>query len=240
MRYVWVGLLTVLLTVVVLLIAIIWHRWSIYLRLKERRLVLELRGFGFRRTLFDRDFSVPKPQKPKSKQNKPQKENRFSGRWKPDTKKIYDEEKGGYQSDGIRTVVGQYLELWEELRETFRALFDGMRYKIEICDTRLYLTFGTGNPAHTGMAYGAAWSAIGAVYPILCRYFRMEYPQVDMQADFNTKRFDAELESIIKIRPAHIIHAGFKECLRMAVTYLRNNKDKDKGSGEHVRKQTSH
>jgi len=237
MRYVWLGLLLAVLTIVILLAAAIWYRWSVHLSLKEKRLILELRGFGFKKKLLDRDFSQPKAKAPKQPADAPKEESPFQLRLKQDKKRIYDPEKGGYQHGGLKEVIGEYLELWEDAKETFRALFDGMRYKIEVTDTRVRVEFGTGNPAHTGMAYGSVWTAIGVIYPMLCRYVKMEYPQIELIPDFNATRFHLEISSIIKVKPAHIIHAALKEGWHMAVTYLR--KKYDKGSGKNGRKQTS-
>ncbi len=234
MNGIWVGILTVLLVIAALIVWLLCCRWQVFLHLKEKRLTMELRLWGMRMPLVKKDFSQKKPKKEKKTEEKPKAKPSFSDRIRLEQKVVYDEEKGGYQPGGIRRIVADYLEIWDQVQETFSALFDGMRYKIEVTNTELTVLFGTGNPAHTGMAYGAAWSALGVIYPILCRYFRMDYPQVELNADFETKRFQIEFSSIIKVRPVHIIHAASQEGWRMLVTYLRNKKQK--GSGRNGRK----
>ena len=234
MRYLLYGLLALLLLVAGLLALVLWHCWELHLKLKARRLTLVLRGFGINRTVLDRDFSqkeeVPAPKGGAKPQKQPkEKENRFLAKLQADKKRIYDPEQGGYQHGALGQVVQEYRQMWEELKETFSGIFDGMRYKVEVTDTHIRLGFGTGNPAHTGMAYSGVWSVIGIFYPMLCRSIKMEYPLVEITPDFYEKRFDLEITSIIKVRPAHIIHAVLRQGWHMAVTYLKNKK----GSGKH-------
>jgi hypothetical protein len=235
MRYLLYGLLALLLLAAGLLALALWHCWELHLKLKARRLTLVLRGFGIKRTVLDRDFSqkeedsAPKG-KPQPQKQPKQKENRFLAKLQADKKRIYDPEQGGYQHGALGQVVQEYRRMWEELKETFSGIFDGMRYKVEVINTNIRLDFGTGNPAHTGMAYSGVWSIIGIFYPMFCRYIKMEYPLVEVTPDFYEKRFDLEITSIIKVRPAHIIHAVLKQGWRMAATYLKKKFNK-KGSG---------
>ena len=163
---------------------------------------------------------------PPAKQSQPKKkkENRFLARFQTDKKRIYDPQKGGYQAGGLREVIGEYKQLWEDMEETLRGLFDGLRYKIAVTRTEIYLDFGTGNPAYTGMAYSAVWGIVGMVYPLICRHVKMEYPYISVTPDFHETRFDLEIKSIIKVRPAHIIHAVLKQGWHVAITYLKNKK----------------
>ncbi len=234
MQYLWIGLLTVVLVIAALLTAVLWNRWELHLHLKDKRLTLELRGLGLRRMILERDFSKQESAAETITQNeetqpKKKKENWFTTRLKADKKRIYDSEQGGYQPGGIGKVVGEYKEMWEDARETMRGIFDGLRYKVEVTHTEIRLDFGTGNPAHTGMAYSAVWGVMGVIYPLLCRHIKMDYPNLLVTPDFNEPRFDLELKSIIKVRPAHIIHAVLRQGWHMAVTYLKNKK----GSGKH-------
>lgn len=237
MRYLLYGLLGLLVLVAGVLALALWHCWELHLKLKDQRLILVLWGFGIRRTVLDKDFSrkeeAPLPKanpQPKKKQSK-QKENRFIEKIKADKKRVYDPERGGYQHGALGEVVQEYRQMWEELKETFSGIFDGMRYKVEVLRTQIRLDFGTGNPAHTGMAYSGVWSIVGIFYPLFCRYIKMEYPFIEVTPDFYEKRFDLEIKSIIKVRPAHIIHAVVKQGWRMAVTYLKKQFNK-KGSGK--------
>ncbi len=229
MQYLWIGLLTVVLLIVALLMAVFWNRWELYLHLKEKRLTLELRGLGIRRMILERDFGkkeeTPEQESPATHSpSKKKKENRFLTRFHADKKRIYDPEKGGYQAGGLREVVREYKQLWEDVEETLRGLFDGLRYKIAVTRTEIYLDFGTGNPAYTGMAYSAVWGIVGMVYPLICRHVKMEYPYISVTPDFHETRFYLEIKSIIKVRPAHIIHAVLKQGWHVVVTYLKNKK----------------
>ena len=234
MQYLWIGLLTVVLLIAALLMAVLWNRWELHLHLKDKRLTLELRGLGIRRMILERDFSEKDANQTESSRRKQskakKKENAFLTKFKADKKRIYDPQQGGYQHGGIAEVVGEYKQLWEDARESLRGIFDGLRYKIEVIHTEVYLDFGTGNPAQTGMAYSAVWSAVGIIYPLICRQVKMDYPYLSVTPDFYEKRFYLEIKSIIKIRPVHIINAVLRQGWHMAVTYLK--KIKKKGSGK--------
>lgn len=238
MRYLLLGVLVLLLIAAAVLTLAVWHRWELHLHLKNRHLTLTLRGFGIKRRILDKDFSQKEePQKRETasgkEYQKEKKENRFRAKLEADKKRIYDKEKGGYQHSGLMAVIQEYREMWRELTDTFRGVFGDMRHKVEICQTEIRLNFGTGNPAHTGMAYSAVWSIVGIFYPLFCRQFQMEYPSMAVTPDFYEKRFDLEIKSIIMVRPAHIIHAALKQGWRMAVTYLKENiKSDKKGSGK--------
>ena len=117
-------------------------------------------------------------------------------------------------------------------REEMLHLFlDDTRHKIAILSLSVSLDFGTGNPAYTGMLYGGIWSAVGTGYPLLCRYFVMDYPKLFLTPDYDRARLDFEIKGIIKVRPAQIFHAAIRQAAVLAVTYCY--KQFKKGSGNH-------
>lgn len=104
----------------------------------------------------------------------------------------------------------------------FHAL-SSLKNRIEIQNTYFRLDFGTGDAASTGQAVGFMWGGIGALYPILNRYFIMDFPTVNITPDFYQKRFDYELKSIIKAKPVHIIKTLFV----LVFSYLNMKKIKE-------------
>ncbi len=242
MQVIWWSLLALLGVVLLVISVTLWHRWTLYLHMFDKKLVIELRGFGFRRRLFYRDFSKKNDSKTegaisgktKPEKNKPKKAKKKNGlaeRWEKDKKRIYDKEKGGYQHGGLTEVLREYKEIYRDAKEVIGTFLADTRHRIEISSLWIRLDFGTGNPAHTGMLYGTIWNLVGLGYPFLVRYFKAAYPSLEVTPDFYNPRFDLEIKSIIKVRPAHIINAVFKQVWRAGVTYVKQYFTK--GSGKH-------
>ena len=225
--------LSLIALLIFLLVVALWHRWSFYLHIGDGKFLLELRGFGFRRRLIYRDLKSPPAPKarptatpsPDASGSDQKKKSKFSfkDRFDKEKKRIYDPEKGGYQPGGLKEVWGEYQQTFEDFKDIILGFAGGVRQKIWITSLLIRLDYGTGDPAHTGMLYGSIWSGIGIAYPILCRYIRAVYPTLEITPDFYGVRFDLEIKSIIKVRPAHIIHALLKQLWRPAITYCYNH-----------------
>jgi len=144
---------------------------------------------------------------------------RFSGKSvsKKKSKKSEDSDKN--KKSEKMTAEG-FFEKLEKIKETCLNVKDVvvsvlgyLGPRTEISDIRVNSTFGTGDAAKTGMICGAVWSLSGVVYGFLCRFFNIEYPQIELDPVFDQKCFEIEAGGIIKIRPVHIITAairGFK------------------------------
>lgn len=242
MRYVLLSLLFLILAVLLLAVTAVWHSWRIYLHICTRGVLVELRGFGMKWRLLDRDFSKEKkgqdaPAEEKKTQAKPKAEDAEHSEEEPeniaakkkkvglfrrfsqDKKRIYDPERGEFQMEGFGEVVQEYKALYRQFQKLLHEVFGDLRYKISVLSTRIRLDFGTGNPAHTGMLYGGIWSAIGTAYPILGRYVHMDYPELEVTPDYYGKHLDFDVRSIIKVRPAHIINVAVKQACKLAFTY---------------------
>ncbi|MBE7011465.1 MAG: DUF2953 domain-containing protein [Ruminococcaceae bacterium] len=92
--------------------------------------------------------------------------------------------------------------LWSFLRE--------MRYKIEIKKVKIKVDYGTDDPADTGVLYGVIWAAIGNIYQVFNQYFVFDFPETEINPDFENKLFKIEFYGIIKVRIVHIINALIK------------------------------
>lgn len=110
--------------------------------------------------------------------------------------------------DGVKDIVDEVLDLVKN-----RAEFSGIFIRIK---------YGTGEAALTGMIYGAIWTLVGNIYSFLCRFFRIEFPELELEPVFGGKAFEIEAEGIITTRLVHIITAG----LRSLRLYLKNKKEK--------------
>ena len=118
--------------------------------------------------------------------------------------------------------VEKFKTQYHKVKEIIDAFLDYAGNRAEVTDVFVRCSFGTGDAAQTGMAYGAIWVLIGNVYAFLCRFIRMEFPEVELAPAFNEKTFEIEAEGIIKMRTVHIILAG----LRVLKLYTKHKKEK--------------
>lgn len=240
MRDVLMILMLLLAAVVLTAAALLWHRWTVHIMLSNKTVSLAVSLFGGRKRIFYRDFSAPKkkPEEPPKNGKPPEEKRRIQKKAKvrkplffEEKKLIYDKENGGFQIDGFCAVVQEYIGYFKKGKEMLRRFLNDTRHKISILSLSVSLDFGTGNPAYTGMLYGGIWSAVGTGYPLLCRYFVMDYPKLFLTPDYDRARLDFEIKGIIRVRPAQIFHAAIKQATRLAVTYCY--KQFKKGSGNH-------
>lgn len=132
------------------------------------------------------------------------------------------------EEDKEKTAEGFFAKLEKaktqffEVREIVETVFQSSGHRVEFSNIYIRSKFGTGDAAHTGMAYGAVWTIIGNVYAFLCRFFKIEFPEVELIPAFNETIFEIEAEGIIKMRLVHIISAalmGFR-------AYKKHRKEK--------------
>lgn len=224
MQYVAFILAGILALAVLIIVTALYSLWEIRLHIKDKYVKVEIRNFFFRKTVIDGSKEKKTPSSSsvgKTSEKTDSKENKIKDRLKEDKKRIYDPEKGGFQKDGFDAVISEYLSLLRDVKGVVRDFLGALRYKIEIPMLNIRLDIGTDNPAHTGMIYSSVWNAAGIFYPILSQYFRMAYPTIELTPDFYGQRFNLEIKSIIKVRPAHIINASLKQCMRMGITYVK-------------------
>ncbi len=94
------------------------------------------------------------------------------------------------------------------------VLLGNMRYRIEIVKVKIKVDYGTGDPADTGILYGIIWGAIGNLYQLFSQYFIFDFPEAEINPDFENKVFKTEFEGIIRVRLVHIINAILKSIKR--------------------------
>ena len=120
--------------------------------------------------------------------------------------KISEEEK---TSEDFWGKIEKVKTQFREIREIVEMIYDCAGHRVEFTNIYIRSEFGTGDAAHTGMAYGAVWTLIGNVYAFLCRFAKLEFPEVELIPNFNQTVFNIEAEGIIKMRLVHIISAAF-------------------------------
>lgn len=112
--------------------------------------------------------------------------------------------------DSFFAKVEKFKTRYHNVKEIIDTFLDYAGNRAEVTDVFVRCSFGTGDAAHTGIAYGAIWTLVGNVYAFLCRFIRIEFPEVELVPVYNEKTFEIEAEGIIKMRTVHIILAGLK------------------------------
>lgn len=139
---------------------------------------------------------------------------------KADKKNIENSEEKSV--DSFFAKVEKFKSQYHNVKEIIDTFLDYAGNRAEVTNVFIRCSFGTGDAAQTGMAYGAIWTLIGNVYAFLCRFIRIEFPQVELAPVYNDKTFEIEAEGIIKMRTVHIILAG----LRVLKLYTKHKKEK--------------
>lgn len=222
LRYFLIVMLSLLSAAVVLFVFLIWTRWAIYICITEKASVAEVRILGFKKLLYS---SANASDKTSSKHADKEKSGRqaFLDKLKSDKVRIYNE--NGFDAEEFKKVFSRYRDTYLMYKDVIFDFMAALRHKVEVPLLRINLDIGLDNPAHTGMAYASVWGAVGVVYPVLSRYMKIVYPTMSVTPDFYGKRFNFKAESIIKVRPAHIISALLKPAVRVGLTYHKNKKD---------------
>ncbi len=137
-----------------------------------------------------------------------------------------DEKTEEMTAEGFLDKMERYREKYHEVKEIVVAVFGYIGPKVQFADISVKSKFGTGDAAKTGIICGAIWALTGNIYAFLCRFFNIEFPDIELEPLFDKKYFEIEARGIIKIRPVHIIIAairGFK-------VYDKHKNKNDKGA----------
>lgn len=216
----------ILLIIVSALLTLTISYITIDLRLKNQLLLISVGNKIYKRK-FEIDFLKKKPAPSENEDISSEKQpSPFS--FAALKKRVYSDE-NGIDFDEIKNVKTEVFETYSDIITIIKKLFGHLRYKVQIPVIRIKMEYGTGDAAATGMLYGSIWGAVSALYPIACRWARISYPTLDITPDFYGKRFNIEAQSIIKVRPAHIISALFTALRMPNFTYLKDKLKKGRG-----------
>ena len=118
--------------------------------------------------------------------------------------------------------IKDFKENYGNVKDILGEILNLVRNKAEFSGIYVRIRYGTGEAAITGMIYGGIWSLVGSFYSFLCRFFRIEFPKLELEPIFGEKAFEIEAEGIITTKPVHIITA----VLRSAKIYKKHKKEK--------------
>lgn len=216
----------ILLIIVSVLLALTISYVTIDIHLKNQLLLISV-GNKLYRKKFEIDFLKKEPAPIKNDDKSSEKQESPFG-LATIKKRIYNAE-NGIDFDEIKNVKNEISETYSDIIAVIKKLFEHLRYKVQFPVVRVKMEYGTGDAAATGMLYGSIWGAVSTFYPIACRWARISYPTLDITPDFYGKRFNIEAQSIIKVRPAHIISALFTALRTPNFTYLKDKFKKGRG-----------
>lgn len=217
--------LIVLLVIGAILVAVAWCHITADLHYKENKLTVVISNWFVRKKI-DIDFSKEKG-RDKPKTEKQEKKNPLKEKIQNAKQRVFTE--NGFNLEEAKKVKRELFEVYYDALGIIRDFLGRLRLKIHIPKLFVKLDYGTGDPADTGMLYGAIWGAVGVLYPPAARFIHLAYPTLDITPDFYGKRFELEVRSIIKVRPAHIINASFSTLMGLFFTYLKNKINKGSG-----------
>ena len=200
-------LLAALLALILLVTAALWSKLMVIVRYGGEGLSLTFKLWCFKYSLSGFKGS----DKPKDKKEKKKKKEKAEDEDKEENvgkdggetdEKAKDEEKSG-----ALQKIKDGISLFKSVKRASVRALKYLKHKIDISETRVRLKFGTGDAAATGMICGAFWAALGNLYIIGGKFFNLGFPSVNLTPVFESKAFELEAESIIEVRPAHIINA---------------------------------
>ena len=100
-----------------------------------------------------------------------------------------------------------FKDNYGNVKDILAEILNLVRNKAEFSGIYVRIRYGTGEAAITGMIYGAIWALVGSLYSFLCRFFRIEFPKLELDPVFGEKAFEIEAEGIITTKLVHIITA---------------------------------
>jgi len=158
-------------------------RVSIRVRLKDKEWRVTLKVFWLERTHY--------PAPPSSKEKKP-------GEKEPP--KAKKEKKSPSQVDQVQL----FLSIAEDIKKALGKMFDAIR----IDRLEMDLIVATGDPARTGIAYGAAAAAVGMAVPALESAFRVKEKRISVEADFERTEPVTLLNGVFAVRLLPLVLAA--------------------------------
>lgn len=131
-------------------------------------------------------------------------------------------------------VIEEYGRIYKGYKLTLKSFIHHLRRKIRITECDIFIKYGAGDPADTGMAYGGVCAAAPAAYSFLSGYFRIRYPKIVFEPNYYEKTLEYEIDLKFKLRAAFIISALTVSAFRALteyVKYLRLRKENMEDTG---------
>lgn len=119
----------------------------------------------------------------------------------------------------------KYYNTFRDFKAVYSKNSHKIRKSVLIEKLKLWLEFGVGDAAKTGMLTGCIWSAIYDVIAFVASIVRVTEPEISISPDFEQSTFSAGGECIISARVANLMIV----VVSIGITYLKYKKQKSKG-----------
>ncbi len=133
-----------------------------------------------------------------------------------DDSKFKKQKEEGTMSDGKKDTLGAFGRIknfkksYDDSKDILAEILNLIKDRCEFSGIYIRVRYGTGEAAVTGMIYGAIWALVGNAYSLLCRFFQVEFPTIELEPVFGSKAFEIEAEGIITTKLVHIINAVYR------------------------------
>ncbi len=191
-------ILGILLFIIGFVVFALCSKTRVYISYKEDKLKIRFRNGLLRYTWKQKEQT--KKKKTKHKKKAPSKTRKAENSTK--TEEI--------NRESIEKEVRKKKQSLSDKTSFLWTLLGEMRYRIEVVKVKIKINYGTGDPADTGILYGVIWAAIGNLYQVFSRYLVLDFPETEIEPDFENKVFKTEFEGIIKVKILHVISALVK------------------------------
>lgn len=178
--------------IVASVVCLLFAKMKIIIEYRNGKPKVVFKSLFFRYTVDDRKFK-----RLSEKMDSPQKHNGAP----------VNEEKSHETVEGFMKKIEKIRKRIVQIKDIVAEVCRYLGPRISFEDIWVKSEFGTGDAAKTGIICGAIWSLTGNVYAFLCRFWNIEFPDIQLNPVFERKCFEIEAHGIIKIRPVHIITA---------------------------------
>ena len=139
---------------------------------------------------------------------------------KKDKKSKKEDSSNKEQPSKLQELKEKYLFIkpfiplgWRYFRRLLKA--------IRITGLRVNILTGKEDAYEAAMAYGKLQTAVMSGLTLLCGIFTVKIKEANVYCNFIEKRFDAEGEATVKVRPSTMIHIGFCLGLNALILFIK-------------------
>lgn len=123
--------------------------------------------------------------------------------------------------DRLIGVIEEYARIYKGYKLTLKSFIGHMRRKIRITECDIFIKYGAGDPADTGIAYGGVCAAAPVMYSFLSGYFRICYPKIVFKPKYYEKTLEYEIDLKFKLKAAFILSALTVSAFRALAEYVK-------------------
>lgn len=144
--------------------------------------------------------------------------------FKEELKSMWDSEARWFDFENIDLVINKYTGLISHGRSALAVFLRRLKRKVRISRLDLYIKFGLNSPDRTGIAYGAAYAAVGNLNAFIMSVFKSDAGiRLYLDPDYVNSCFEFELGSIIKTRAFHVARALISALAVFIINHIKGS-----------------